>query len=65
MITGNDNLVTMRQFAEPVVEVDNRRLTAGEHGEIAGMNQNIAVWNADLAMPLVDVGQNDKAKDPR
>lgn len=42
VVTANENLVAVRQFAEPVEKI-NRFLLAPDHAEIAGMHYHIRV----------------------
>jgi hypothetical protein len=46
VISGHDNFVPVRHFAEPIIEVINCLHIFGKHGEIAGMNENVAGWNS-------------------
>mgnify|MGYP007026883885 CR=1 FL=1 len=41
MVAADENLVAIRQIAEPVEKV-NRLLLATDHAEIAGMNHHIS-----------------------
>ena len=49
MISWDDHR-PMRQFCEPVVEVDDRVEAFGEVGEIAWADEDVSVRNFNLAM---------------
>ncbi len=55
MITWHNHLETVRQFTEPVVEIQNRRSAPAEHGEVTCMNQQVALRYIQLAMQFVSV----------
>jgi hypothetical protein len=49
----------VRQLAQPLIEVANGSSALAVLGEIAGMDQQIAVRNIDLAMEFVRVRYAD------
>jgi hypothetical protein len=53
----HDDFVPMWQFAEPGIEVRNLGWAAGEHREIACMDQDVASRHIDLAMKLMRVAE--------
>jgi hypothetical protein len=62
MISGHNDFVPMWQFTEPIIEVDNCLHALGEHGEIASVDEDVAVRHIDLAMKLMRVAGDDKAQ---
>lgn len=54
-----DDFVSMREFAEPGVEVPDRFAPPAEEGEVAGMQQEIARWNDQAAMQLMSIRNAD------
>jgi hypothetical protein len=61
MISRHDDFVPMWQFTKLVIEVDNCFHTLGEHGEVASMDEDVAIRHLDLAMKLMRVAEEDKA----
>jgi hypothetical protein len=62
MISWYDDFVPMRQFTEPSIEIDNCIHTLGEHGEVASVDEDVAIRHLDLAMKLMRVAEEDKAQ---
>jgi hypothetical protein len=52
----------MRQVTEPIVEVGNGLHALGEQGEIASVDQDVAIRHRDLAMKLMRIAEEDKAQ---
>jgi hypothetical protein len=53
MVSGNDNLVSMRLFAQPPIEINNLSRSIAERHEIAGMNQHVPIRHAHFGMLAV------------
>ncbi|RZU41098.1 hypothetical protein BDD14_2593 [Edaphobacter modestus] len=49
-------------FAKLVVEVLDHHFTLAKHGEVARMDQNVAIWNLHAAVEFVGVTQEDKSE---
>ena len=59
MVSGDDNLVCMRLTTEPCVEVNDlaRRIAIGH--EIARMNQDVAIGQAQTGVLSVGIADTD------
>ncbi len=57
VIAGNNDLVSMRQTAEPLVEVFNLGWIAPGGKKIPGVEKHIATRNRYLAMPPMGIAQ--------
>jgi hypothetical protein len=53
MISGDDNLVSMGLFAQPLIEINYLSRSIAERHEIAGMNQHVPIRHAQFAMLAV------------
>jgi hypothetical protein len=62
MVSRHDDFVPMWQFTKPIIEVDNGLHALREHGEIASVDQDVAVRHLHLAMKLVGVAEENKAQ---
>jgi hypothetical protein len=62
VISGHDRLKPVWQFTEPIIGVGNCLHALGEQGEIASVDQDVAIRHVDLAMKLMRVAQEDKAQ---
>ena len=50
MISGDNDLVPMRQLPRPRVEIDDLSLAFGKICEVARVNQQITVWHLDVSV---------------
>jgi hypothetical protein len=62
MIPRNYDLVAVRKFSEPSVEIFDRRVILAERAEIPGVNQYVAIRDIYAAVEYVSVAQEDKSK---
>jgi hypothetical protein len=53
MVSGNDNLVSMGLFAQPLIEINNLARSIAERHEIAGMNQHVPIRHAQFGVLAV------------
>jgi hypothetical protein len=59
MISRYDDFVPMRQFTEPIIEVDNCFHALGEHGEITCVNEDVSVRHIHVAMKLMCIAEEN------
>jgi hypothetical protein len=59
---GTTILYRCGQFTEPIIAVSDCLHALGEHGEIASVDEDVAVRHIHLAMQLMRVDEEDKAK---
>jgi hypothetical protein len=62
VISRYDDFVPMWQFTEPIIEVGDCFHTLGEHGEIASVDEDVAVGHIHLAMKLMCIAEENKAQ---
>jgi len=62
MISWHDDFVPMWQFTEPIIEIDNCFHTLGEHGEVASVDEDVAIRDIHLAMKLMSIAEENKAQ---
>ena len=62
VVSRHDDFVPVWHFAKPMIEVGHFLYALGEQGEIASVDQDVAIRHVDFAMKLVRVTEEDKAE---
>jgi len=62
MVAGDDNFVAVRLLSKPPVKVLNLGGASTEHGQVAGMDQDVTKWNGNFLLQLVRVAQEHQTQ---